>query len=67
MTDFQLEEYFSKYGPVRNCKIAKDSISGRSKTYGFVWFEEGQHANTAMLDSKAGQTPFTMDWYKILA
>lgn len=68
MTDFELEEYFAtRYGPVRNCKIAKEPMTGRSKTYGFVWFEEGRHANAAMLDSKAGKTPFAMDWYKILA
>jgi RNA recognition motif-containing protein len=68
MSERDLEDYFdSRYGPIRNCKIAKDSTNGRSKTYGYVLFKEGRHANAAMLDSKAGNTEFTMDWYTILA
>ena len=68
MSERDLEDYFdSRYGPVRNCKIAKDSTNGRSKTYGYVLFKEGRHANAAMLDSKAGNTEFSMDWYTILA
>jgi len=68
MTDGQLEAYFAnKYGPVQNCKVAKDDMTGKSKTYGFVWFKEGKHANAAMLDFKCGKSPYTLDWYKILA
>lgn len=67
MTDAMLENYFAtNYGPVQNCKVAKDP-NGKSKTYGFVWFKEGRHANRAMLDSKGGKCPFKLDWYKILA
>lgn len=67
MTDTMLEDYFSEeYGPVLSCKVAKDS-DGNSKTYGFVWFKEGRHANRAMLDSKSGKCKFNLDWYKILA
>lgn len=66
MLDSELEAFFAKrYGPVQNCKVAKDA-SGRPKTYGFVWFREGRHANAAMLDFKSGTSPFKLDWYKIL-
>ena len=66
-TEKELEIFFtSKYGPVQNCKVAKDE-EGRPKTYGFVWFKEGKHANAAMLDFKSGKCPYTLDWYKILA
>lgn len=65
MTELELESYFSKFGPVGSCKIAKDE-TGKSKTYGFVWFQRGQDANTAMLSFKDGEMPYTLDWYKIL-
>jgi RNA recognition motif-containing protein len=68
MTDQELDAYFSKYGPVKNCKIAKDPVTGKSKSYGFVWFQNGKDANAAMLDFKANRDkPYTLDWYKILA
>lgn len=50
MTDEDLEKYFTNYGPVRSCKVAKDPVSGQSKLYGFVWFKEARDANKAMLD-----------------
>jgi RNA recognition motif-containing protein len=67
MTEEMLEKFFRSYGPVKSCKIAKDSETGKSKCYGFVWFEEGKYANAAMLDFKSGGIPFKIDWYKILA
>ena len=67
MSEKDLEGYFTKYGSIKNCKIAKDPQSGKSKSYGFVWFEQGKGANAAMLDYKAKIIPYTLDWYKILA
>lgn len=67
MTDEMLEKFFeSKYGPVQNCKVSKEA-DGRPRTYGFVCFKEGRHANRAILDSKSGNCKFKLEWYKILA
>ena len=60
-----LENYFSeKYGAVKSCKIAKDSNSGNSLGYGFVWFEREIDASAAMEDFKKGNSKYTIDWYK---
>jgi len=68
MVDSELESYFSKYGPVKGCKVSKDPVTGASKGYGFVWFQSGKDANSAMLDFKGNRDkPYTLDWYKILA
>lgn len=42
MNEQEFEDYFSeKYGPVKSSKISKDPITGQSRSYGFVWFENG--------------------------
>ena len=67
VTDKNLEEYFRQFGPIKNCKVAKDPTTGQSKTYGYVWFERSRDANMAMLKYKSGELRWTIDWYKILS
>lgn len=68
MVDSELETYFKQYGPIKGCKISKDPITGASRCYGFVWFQSGKDANSAMLDFKGDRNkPYALDWYKILA
>ncbi|OMJ91896.1 hypothetical protein SteCoe_5455 [Stentor coeruleus] len=42
-----LEKIFGKYGKIKICKVIKDHISGRSKGYGFVTFENLENAEAA--------------------
>lgn len=42
-----LEKIFGKYGKIKLCKVIKDHISGRSKGYGFVTFENIESAEAA--------------------
>ncbi|RDA83226.1 hypothetical protein CP532_5790 [Ophiocordyceps camponoti-leonardi (nom. inval.)] len=44
----QLKETFSKFGPVSDVNIVTDPVSGRSRGFGFVQFDEVQHAETAV-------------------
>jgi len=65
MNEQEFEDYFSyKYGPVKSCKISKDPQTGKSRSYGFVWFENGKDANMAMLDYVSGNSKFRLEWYK---
>jgi len=58
MTEKCLEKYFTKFGNVKSCKIAKDPESGKSRTYGFIWFENPRDATRAMNEKKAGKMEF---------
>ena len=50
--DKDLEEKFSKFGPIKHCKIIRDHNSGKSRGFGFVTFENVKDAENAksMLD-----------------
>ncbi|PHH72016.1 hypothetical protein CDD80_4831 [Ophiocordyceps camponoti-rufipedis] len=46
----QLQETFSKYGNVSDCYIVSDPQTGRSRGYGFIQFEEVEHAEKAIAE-----------------
>ncbi|MBN1327648.1 MAG: RNA-binding protein [Candidatus Cloacimonetes bacterium] len=54
MTDGDLEELFSAYGSVSECKIVIDRDSGRSKGFGFVEMPDQAEGEEAIkqLDGK---------------
>ena len=35
-----VREYFSKFGPVLDCTLKTDPMTGKSRGFGFVLFEE---------------------------
>ncbi len=48
-TDDQgLRAAFEQYGPVVEAKVILDRETGRSRGFGFVTFEEGEHADAAV-------------------
>ena len=60
VTEEELENNFSKFGEIVSVTIIKDSVSGRSKGFGFVEFAEENSAKAAKegMDGKelAGRT-----------
>ncbi len=54
VNDDQLKEFFSQIGAVTEAVVIVDRMSGRSKGYGFVTFEEDADAQKAVeeLDGK---------------
>ncbi|RCI10878.1 hypothetical protein L249_5208 [Ophiocordyceps polyrhachis-furcata BCC 54312] len=44
----QLKETFSKFGNVTDVNIVTDPVSGRSRGFGFVQYDEVQHAEAAV-------------------
>ncbi|ESO10744.1 hypothetical protein HELRODRAFT_72414 [Helobdella robusta] len=46
-TDETLQEYFSKYGSVVNSSVVKDSVTKRSRGFGFVIFSSSKMADDA--------------------
>ena len=48
MTDETLEETFSEFGNITSAVVIKDRISGRSRGFGFVEFEDEESAKKAM-------------------
>jgi len=60
VTEDELEKSFSKFGEITSVTIIKDSVSGRSKGFGFVEFSDENGAKTAKdgMDGKelAGRT-----------
>ncbi|KNC79589.1 polyadenylate-binding protein 1 [Sphaeroforma arctica JP610] len=45
--DDELKAEFEKYGPITSCVIARDD-EGKSKGFGFICFEEPEHAGKAV-------------------
>ncbi|MEK7399058.1 MAG: RNA-binding protein [Candidatus Poribacteria bacterium] len=60
VTEEELEKSFSQYGEVASVAIIKDSVSGRSKGFGFIEFADEASAKSAKegMDGKelAGRT-----------
>ena len=48
VSDDQLREVFEAYGTVSSAKVIQDKYSGRSKGFGFVEFENAEHAQAAI-------------------
>jgi len=46
-TEKELEAEFSKYGALEKVHVVLDSISGRSRGFGFIYFEEVKEAMIA--------------------
>lgn len=42
--EIQLENFFSNHGQVLECKIIMDKVTGKSKGYGFVTFQDADAA-----------------------
>ena len=49
-TDADLSEAFSRFGEVAEAKVITDRNSGRSRGFGFVSFEDGEAADTAIAE-----------------
>ncbi|HUK12161.1 MAG TPA: RNA-binding protein [Thermoanaerobaculaceae bacterium] len=47
-TEAELQEMFSAFGQVGSVRVLTDSVSGRSKGFGFVEFADDAHAKAAM-------------------
>jgi len=60
LTEEELEKSFSQFGEIASLTIIKDSVSGRSKGFGFVEFVDEESAKNAKesIDGKelAGRT-----------
>ncbi|MEM4367183.1 MAG: RNA-binding protein [Candidatus Anstonellales archaeon] len=50
VTQDQLKEMFSSYGSVSEAIVISDRMSGRSKGFGFVTFDEDAAADKAMAE-----------------
>lgn len=44
-----MHEYFSMYGPVEETQVMYDHMTGRSRGFGFVMFENEQNAQTCLI------------------
>lgn len=55
-TDTDLKQHFSSIGEVKDCKIIHDRESGKSKGFGFLEYQDPQHAQEAM--QTMNQQPF---------
>ncbi|XP_069684579.1 U11/U12 small nuclear ribonucleoprotein 35 kDa protein-like isoform X2 [Periplaneta americana] len=42
-----IEQYFSKYGPIRRLRLVRDIVTGSSKGYAFIEYEKKESANQA--------------------
>jgi cold-inducible RNA-binding protein len=51
VTDSELQNAFSKYGKVRDCRIIVESGSGRSKGFAFITFENPEDGQTAQQET----------------
>uniref|UniRef100_A0A7S1JB66 RRM domain-containing protein n=1 Tax=Eutreptiella gymnastica TaxID=73025 RepID=A0A7S1JB66_9EUGL len=48
MTDADLKAEFQKFGPITKCNVLMDRMTGRSRGFGFVSFEDENAAQTAI-------------------
>ena len=48
VTSDQLQEMFSVFGNITECKLIKENSTGQSKGYGFVGFAENLHGQWAI-------------------
>ena len=55
VTDEELQQAFASFGTVASARIVMDRMSGRSKGFGFVEFEDDGAANDA-ISKMDGQT-----------
>jgi poly(U)-binding-splicing factor PUF60 len=46
---------FKKFGEIKSCKVAIDPTSGKSKGYGYVWFNSEKSCTSAL---KAENLPY---------
>ncbi len=49
-SDQSLRAAFERFGPVSEAKVITDRDSGRSRGFGFVTFDEAEHADAAMAE-----------------
>jgi len=49
-TDQSLRAAFERFGPVSEAKVITDRDSGRSRGFGFVTFDEAEHADAAIAE-----------------
>jgi cold-inducible RNA-binding protein len=49
-SDLGLREAFERFGPLVEAKVITDRDTGRSRGFGFVTFESGSDAQTAMTE-----------------
>ena len=61
LTAEDLHQMFSKYGELKSCKVATDPATGKSRSYGFVWFVSEQAAAEALACS---HLPYKTELYK---
>jgi polyadenylate-binding protein len=59
----ELEEYFSKYGPIKSSKISLDG-EYNSRGYGFVCFENAESAQAALDDTARSATEMVIQRYR---
>jgi RNA recognition motif-containing protein len=60
ITEEQLREYFSSYGPVLRVRIAAHSIVYTDADYGFVMFEKTEDAKRALIEADGVTLPLSM-------
>lgn len=48
VTQEDMHGYFSGYGPVTEAQVMYDHMTGRSRGFGFVMFEQEEHAQTCL-------------------
>jgi RNA recognition motif-containing protein len=52
---------FARFGELKSCKVAKCSVTGKSKGYGFVWFTTEKSCASAL---SAKDIPYKVQLYK---
>lgn len=48
ITNDDLTDFFSSYGPIRDIKLIRDRDTGKLKGFGFIEFEDKNAAQTAV-------------------
>lgn len=48
ITSEDLHLLFHKFGEIKSCKVAQDSNTGKSKCYGYVWFQTEKACKAAL-------------------